>query len=398
MRLPYAERPLSDRLDEMVDRAIAERRIVGAVVLVARDGAPAYRRAAGLADREAGVAMRTDAIFRLASVTKPIVSAALMKLVEDGRVGLDDPVTRHLPDFRPRLPDGSAPAITLHQLLTHTSGLGYRFREMVPGPYDALNVSDGLDQPGLGMAENLRRLAEAPLLFAPGTGWGYSLGIDVLGAVIERVLDRPLPEAVRTLVTGPLGMTDTEFRVVDPARLAAAYADGTPEPHLMIDGIALPVPPPLEGGAVRFAPSRIFDAASYPSGGAGMAGTADDILHFFEAIRSGGGPILKPGTVKRMMAPQIAPELETRGPGWSFGYGWAVLADQALAGTPHATGSIAWGGVYGHSWFVDPVRKLSVVALTNTAFEGMNGAFTLEIRDAVYGVSEAGAERRDLVD
>lgn len=112
---------LQPRLDAVIDRAMAEKRIVGTVVVVARDGEIVYRRAGGLSDREAGTQMREDAVFRLASVTKPFVSATLMRLVEDGNLTLDDPVTRWLPDFRPRLADGSEPVITVRQLLTHTS-------------------------------------------------------------------------------------------------------------------------------------------------------------------------------------------------------------------------------------------------------------------------------------
>lgn len=371
------------RLDAAIDRAIAEQRIVGTVVLVAHDGDVIYRRAAGLADREAGVAMHEEAIFRLASITKPYVSATVMKLVEDGRFALDDAVTRFLPDFRPRLADGSEPVITLGQLITHTSGLSYRFLEPPQSAYHALDISDGLDQPGLSLPDNLRRLVAAPLKFAPGKRWNYSLGIDVLGGVIEQVMQRPLGDVVRELVTAPLGMTDTAFHVVDRARLVTPYADGKPEPQRMTDGIAVP----LFDGHGLFAPSRILDPASYPSGGGGMAGTARDTLRFLEAIRNGGAPILTPVTVADMKTAHFGAKAQTQGPGWGFGRGWAVLIDAALSGTPQANGTIQWSGAYGHSWFVDPANRLTVIALTNTAFEGMtvSGAYPNEIRDAVYG-------------
>ena len=116
-----------------------------------------------------------------------------------------------------------------------------------------------------------------------------------------------------------------------------------------------------------------------------MVGTAHDVLRFLEAIRGGGAPILELATVARMTADQVGPQAETSGPGWGFGYGWAVLADPAAAATPQSKGTFRWGGVYGHSWFVDPARALTVVALTNTAIEGMAGAFVTEVRDAVYG-------------
>ncbi len=373
--------PIESRLDAVIDGALAERRVVGAVVLVARNGEPAYRRAAGLADRETGVAMREDVIFRLASITKPIVTAAAMRLVERGVIALDEAVTRHLPSFQPALPDGTQPAITLAQLMTHSSGIGYRFWEPAESAYHRLNVSDGLDQPGLSLAENLGRLAQAPLLFAPGTAWRYSLGIDVLGGVMEAVTKRPLPDIVRDEVMAPLGLADTDFGVVDRTRLAAAYADGPDAPVRMEGTTTLT----MDEGVLRFTPDRIFDPASYPSGGGGMAGTAGDVLTFLEAIRKGGAPILKEETVASMMRDQVGTQAETQGPGWGFGYGWAVLDDPALASTPQSKGTLQWGGAYGHSWFVDPARELSVVAFTNTTVEGVNGHFVTDIRDAVYG-------------
>jgi CubicO group peptidase (beta-lactamase class C family) len=383
LALPAAAADLAGRLDAAIDRAVAERRIVGTVVLVARDGVPVYRRAAGLADREAGVPMREDTIFRLASVSKPLVSAAVMTLVEEGRLGLDEPVTGFLPGFRPQLADGRAPAITIGQLLSHAAGLSYGFFEPEDSRYKTLAVSDGLDiVPGLTLDANLQRLARTTLAFPPGGGWRYSLSIDVLGAVIEQVTGQTLAQAVAERVTGPLGLKDTGFAVTDPARLGAAYADGRPAPTRMTDNERVP----FAGNAVRFAPGRALDPTAYPSGGAGMVGTAGDVLRFLEAIRTGGGPILKPATVRAMMTDQVGPQAQTQGPGWGFGFGWAVLDDPAPTKTPQAAGTIQWGGAYGHSWFVDPANRLTVVALTNTAFEGMSGAYPTEIRDAVYGV------------
>lgn len=372
---------LASGLDAAIDTAIADARLVGTVVLVAREGEILYRRAAGFRDREAGAAMREDAIFRLSSVTKPLMAAAAMRFVERGLIALDQPVTRWLPDFRPALADGTRPPILLHQLLAHTAGLSYRFLEPDGSAYHRLDISDGLDQPGLALTENLRRLAEAPLVFAPGAAWRYSLGFDVIGAVLEAAADKPLSEIVREEVTEPLGLSDTGFAVSDPDRLAVAYVDGAGRPERMDGTVAAP----LWEGTVRFAPARILDPASFASGGAGMAGTAADILTFLEAIRTGGAPILRPGTVATMMHDRVGPQTWTQGPGWGFGYGWAVLADPALAATPQGKGTLHWGGVYGHSWFVDPVNALSVVMLTNTAFEGMCGRFVTDVRDAVYG-------------
>jgi len=371
-------------IDRVIDSALSDRRLVGAVVMVAHDGRPLYSRAAGLADREAAVPMREDAVFRLASITKPIVSAAIMRLVETGVLALDAPVTRWLPDFRPRLADGTRTVITIGQLLSHTAGLGYAFQE-AGGLYQRLGISDGLDLVDFDLDENLRRLAEAPLFYAPGTSWRYSLALDLLGAVVAAATGKTLGAVVRELVTGPLGLADTDFVAADPARMVTPYADGQPAPVRMTDGMAVP----LWGSHVIFAPSRIHHPEAYQSGGAGLAVTAGDVLRFLETIRTGGGPILAPETVATMLRDHVDPAVETRGPGWGFGYGWAVLRDPVAAGVPQSAGTIAWGGVYGHSWFVDPAKGLSVVALTNGAFEGMIGPFTQQLVSAVYETIDA---------
>ncbi|MCP3733320.1 beta-lactamase family protein [Sphingomonas sp. RP10(2022)] len=375
----------SARIDGAIDRALADNRLVGAVVLVARHGKITYRRAAGFLDREAGAPMRDDAIFRFASVSKPFVTAAAMRLVERGVIALDQPVVRWLPDFRPAVPNGAKPQITLHQLLTHTSGLSYGFLEPEGSAYHQLGISDGLDRPGRAMDDNLHRLAQAPLVFAPGTGWRYSLGIDVVGAVLEAATGDPLDAIVRNEITGPLRLADTGFAVTDLSRLAVPYADGAHGPVRIEGTITVPLPPQAGDGAIPFTPARIFDPASFPSGGAGMAGTAADLLTFLEVIRTGGAPVLKPETVAAMMRDQVGPQAETQGPGWGFGYGGAVLVDPAPSGTPQAAGTLQWGGAYGHNWFVDRVNGLSVVALTDTAFEGMCGQFVTDLRDAIYG-------------
>ena len=167
---------LAARLDPIIDAALSAHRIVGGVALVAQGGNLVYARAAGLADREAGRAMSRDAIFRASSLSKPIVTGAALALIEAGVMGLDDPVTRFLPDFKPTL-DGQTPTITIRQLLTHTAGLSYGFMQGDDGPYLKLGVSDGMDQPGLGFTEQLARVTQAGLFFPPGAAWLYSVSI-----------------------------------------------------------------------------------------------------------------------------------------------------------------------------------------------------------------------------
>ncbi|MBX5126868.1 beta-lactamase family protein [Rhizobium lentis] len=371
---------LATAVDAAITSALDDKRLVGTVVLVARDGEIAHRRAAGFADRESRLAMREDAIFRLASITKPIVTIAAMRLVEQGRMGLDDTVAKWLPDFRPRLPDGGEATIRIRHLLTHTSGLGYSFSEEDGGSYITAGVSDGLDQPGLPLAENLRRIASAPLRFAPGSDWQYSVAMDVIGGVIEAETGMPLGDAVAELVTRPLGLVDTAFSVRDRSRLAAAYMDASPEPALMGENAVVM----SLMGPIRFAPNRIFNPASYHSGGAGMAGTASDVLAVLETIRKGGAPLLSSETIKMMTTDQAGGHRQQYEPGSGFGFGWSVITDPVAAGVPFPAGTLKWGGVYGHSWFIDPVNGLTVVALTNTTLEGMWGKFTVDLREAIY--------------
>jgi CubicO group peptidase (beta-lactamase class C family) len=326
----------------VLDKAIAEERIVGAVVLVSREGKLVYHRAVGLADREASTPMREDTIFRYASVSKPIVAKAALALVEQGELGLDDPVTRYLPDFQPALPDGTTPTLTVRQLLTHTSGLSYPFLEPEDGPYHQANVSGGLDQPGLSFPENAARLASVPLVAPPGERFHYSMSTDVLGEVAARAAGITLPELVEQQVTGPLGMSDTTFVVTDPERLAVAYANDPGGPVRMSDGHAIP----YALSSVVYAPTRALDPSAYPSGGAGMAGTAGDLLAFLEDARRGAPEPLQVQTGSA--------DTSFLGEGVAFGWLGAVLVDPERAGSPARPGTVRWGGAYGHSWLVDP--------------------------------------------
>ena len=370
------------RIDEVIDRTLADKRLVGAVIKVAIDGVLVYSRAAGFADREMNRIMKEDALFRLASVTKPIVSTAALVLVAQGRLHLDDHVDRWLPEFRPRLQNGEFARLTIRHLMTHTAGLSYRFFQEENGSYQRAGVSDGMDQPGITLEENLRRLASVPLLYTPGTEWKYSIATDVLGAVIEKVTETPLSEAVYSLVTKPLGMSDTGFIAADPERLATAYTNDVPEPRPIHDPDSIAF---LEGTAgFRLAPGRALDGTAYPSGGAGMVGSAGDFLQLLETLRKGGAPLLPESMVHEMTTNQIGDLPMAFWPGRGFGLGITLLKDPAAADTPESPGTWRMGGTYGHSWFVDPKQRLSVVAFTNTALEGMSGQFTVDLCEAIY--------------
>ena len=368
---------LTARLDSVVEGAIAEARIVGSVTLVARDGQLVYARAAGWFDREAGIPMRRDAIFRLASVTKPMIAATALAMVERNLLGLDNAVADYLPWFRPRLADGTAPTILIRHLLSHTSGLTYSY------PDDPL-ISTGMNDSDLGYEETFTRIAAFPLAFAPGAGWTYGVNIDVLGAIIAATHGGTLDDALRHYVTGPLGMADTGFLVTDESRLAIPYADGTP-PHRMgaeetiSDG---------GGGSTTFHPARHFNPRAYQSGGGGALGTADDLLVFFEALRNGGTGILRPATVEMAVSNQVG-DLPRRpqDAGQRFGFFGAILADPEAAQSPQAPGTFRWGGVYGHDWSVDPANGLTILSMTNTAMEGCVGRYPKQVRNAVYGAA-----------
>ena len=379
----WAGAGLHRRLDAVLGRWVGSGRIVGATVQVLRDGNTVYRRAAGLADREAGRAATDDTIYRLALMTKAIVSATALALFDEGRLSLDDRVADWLPWFTPRLADGRQADITIRQLMTHTSGLTYAFLEPADSPWQALLGLEGLDDTPGTLEEAMRRVAAMPLVHEPGTEWRYSASTDVLGAVIERASGMSLPEAVAHSVTEPLGMTDTAFVAVDPARLAAAYRDGDMAAvRMAATGDRVPIG---EAG-VPFSPARATDPAAWPSGGGGMTGTAGDYAWFLEAIRTGGAPILTPASARLFTTHAIGGlRAWTEGEGWGHGLGAAVLVDPEAAETPQTIGTWQWGGVLGTHWFVDPGEWLTVVVLTNTSVAGVIGALPAEIRDAIYG-------------
>ncbi len=362
-----------ERVNAAVDAALGQR-IVGCVILINKDGQEIYARAAGLADREANVPMQRNAIFRLASVTKPIVATAILRLVDLGLIGLNDRVTRYLPWFTPANPDGSEADIRIHHLLSHTSGLVYG---RLPD-----NASGGLSGVINSLTETLQNLAKVPLAFAPGTGWDYGTGIDVLGGVLAAINGSDVEDAIARYVTGPLGMADTHFYVTDPRRLATPYADGTPpvrmgEPHGIWDQAGTTV--------TTFSPSRILNPAAPQNGGAGMAGTADDVMKMLEVYHGRPG-LLEPGTVAMALANQIG-DLPRRAQdaGKRFSFIGAVLDDAVAANNPAPLGTVDWGGAWGHNWVVDPVNRMTIVVCTNTTFEGCNGPFRDDILRAVYG-------------
>ncbi|AWH27874.1 MULTISPECIES: serine hydrolase domain-containing protein [Stenotrophomonas] len=358
--------------------------IVGAVVLVRQHGAWRHASASGLADWEQGLPMQRDQLFRLASVSKLLLTVVVLRLVQQGLLDLDVPVQRWLPQFRPALPSGETPDISLRQLLSHSSGLGYRFLEAdAQGPYARAGVSDGMDASPITLAENVRRIGQVPLQFAPGTQWLYSLGVDVAGAVAEAATGQRLQALFEQHLARPLGLRDTGFSTAEGQRLAVPYVDDLPQPHRLGEGETVPVYADTVG--IAYSPARATDATRFPSAGAGLVGSADDLMAVLEALRDvDHSQLLAPALAAQMVSLQVGRAGPPDPAGWGFGLGAAVLFDPAAAVTPQAMGTWRWGGAYGHSWFVDPQRGLSAVALTNTLYAGMHGPFVDALRDAIY--------------
>ena len=373
---------ITSRIDAALASASNEKRIVGAVIAVMQDGELIHLKPYGLANREQGKPMTEDAIFRLASITKPIVTAAAMRMIELGKFGLDTPVTDFLPDFRPKAPDGSTPTITIRHLLTHTAGLSYDFLQPPEGPYNTIPVSAGIGD-DVTMEENLARMVQAGLTFPPGAAWLYSVAIDVLGAIMAKIEGTDVEGAVKKYVTGPLDMTDTSFFVTDADRLVQPYSNAAPEPVAIGDGFKQPFIPGC--APINLGTSRAFSRTAFQGGGGCMNGKAKDIVRFLDTIRAGGAPILSRETTQQMMSNQVGPLRVIFDPtgNTAFGFGGAVLLDPVASGSFLSPGSWQWGGVWGHSWHVDPTRKLTIVNLTNTTLEGMVGQMVRDVQQAV---------------
>lgn len=358
--------------DKVIDEAVASGKLVGAVVVISKDGQIIHQRAAGLADREAGKPMQQDTIFRAASLTKPMVAATLLAMADKGLVRVDDPVTDYLPYFKPKLSDGSQPVITLKHLLTHTAGLIYDYSDKDP------RISAGLTDTDMHLDELLPLLGAQELSYPPGTSWFYSMAIDVLGGVVAKLHGGRLRDAVAHYVTEPLGMADTAFHVTDRDRLAVPYADGEDRPVRMGEPHAAKNP---WGGITRFSPARIFNEKAFECGGGGMATTGPDFIRFLNAMLADGGAVLRPETAKMAVQDQMGYERE---PGQAFSFLGSYTTDPARADLYWPAGTNNWGGIYGHIWSIDPVNRITMVSLSNTAFYGGELAFPRALRKAVY--------------
>ena len=364
------------QIDVLLQQAVERKQVAGAVALLARDGKLGYLRAKGFQDVEAGKEMTTDTLFRIASMSKPVTSVAVMILVDDGRLTVTDPVSKYLPEFKnPKvLMPGSGgdsklvPAsreITIRDLLTHTSGLTYRFMAQKPFAelYHKADICDGLTRPSFTLAENVRRLASLPLLHQPGSAFQYSLSTDVLGRLVEVISGQDLESFMRSRIFEPLGMNDTYFDLPTDktGRLAVVYEPG-PDKRIRRVGEE----PVHKGELVYCVTCPYRGQRGYCSGGAGLTSSAADYARFLQMLLNGGQwngtRILKPATVREMTSNQIG-DLKFMSPTDRFGYGFGIVAgagkDQVAA-----VGSYSWGGFYNTGFWVDPEKKLVGVLMT----------------------------------
>jgi CubicO group peptidase (beta-lactamase class C family) len=356
------------RVDRLLDKYVSSGQLAGVVALALRDGKPFYERATGWRDREEQKPMLNHTLFRIASFTKAVTSAAVLLLVEEKKIGLHDPLSKYIPQFAgARVMVHSAetntwaaePAIrpiTIHQLLTHTSGISYGTQGEIAEIYRAEGLGPalgspwnltGLDAPICDIAE---KLADLPFTKQPGEGFTYGYSTDILGCVIERASKQSLDAFIRKRITGPLAMNDTYFFIpaMDRDRLATVYGtkDGKAERLGML-------------GNYSDGPKKCY------SGGAGLLSTAADYGKFLEMIRLGGTvnglKILKEESVKLMTTSQIG--VSAAGRGFGFGYGFETTERAGVNGK-ESVGSFGWTGAYGTFYRVDPTERLTIILLT----------------------------------
>jgi CubicO group peptidase (beta-lactamase class C family) len=358
-----------ERITSTVQKNIDDKRIAGAVTMIVRHGKVAWLKAQGMMDREAGKPMRPDAMFRICSMTKPITSLAVMMLYEEGRFLLDDPVSKYIPEFKsPKVyvkPSSGAPyaipasrEITIHDLLTHTSGLTYQWNPDLGPLYAKANVASGLLPYDGTIGDSVKRLAAQPLLFNPGERFEYSLGIDVLGYLVEVVSGKPLDEFFRTRIFEPLGMKDTYFYVPDAKldRLATAYT------YYADKGLQrFPDKPIVEGSFAYTADYPYAPPRKLFAGGAGLVSTAADYARFCQLMLDGGKAgntrLISRKTVELMTHDQLGKV----GPDQAFGIGFGIDGIKAPLSELGSPGEYNWGGFFYTAFVIDPKEEMITI-------------------------------------
>jgi len=368
------------RLGTVLSGEVASGRLPGAVALVARRGRVAFFESFGRRDPANGAPLAKDAIFRIYSMTKPIVSVAAMMLWEEGRFLLSDPIGKYLPelaDLKVAVQRGAeielvpaARPITIQDLLRHTSGLTYEFRGN--GPVHKMYMAAKIYNRHQSNADQVATLGKMPLLHQPGTQWEYSRSTDVVGRLIEVLSGSSLGEYLERNILAPLGMIDTAFHVPtsDHERLAEAFAKD-----------------PDTGAGVQLI--NVKEAPGFESGGGGLVSTAGDYARFLQMLlnhgRLDGVRLLSRKTVELMTADHLgpisgAPDLLL--PGYGFGLGFAVRLQAGISPVPGSIGQYFWGGLAGTTFWVDPAEQLFALMLIQAP--GQRDYYRNLFRDLVY--------------
>jgi CubicO group peptidase (beta-lactamase class C family) len=368
------------RLTDVLRGEIDRGRVPGAVALIARRGKLGYFEALGARDPASAAPMHKDTIFRIYSMTKPIVSVAAMMLWEEGQFMLNDPIAKYLPELANRQVAVEragkielVPAerdITIQDLLRHTSGLTYEFRGTAP--VQKMYMDAKIFRRNQTNADQVATLASLPLMHQPGARWEYSRSTDVVGRLIEVLSGDSLGKFLHDRILAPLGMSDTDFHVPHQKhqRLAEAFAKD-----------------PEAGTAVQLL--EVKEKPSFESGGGGMVSTAMDYARFLQMLLNGGTldgqRLLSRKTVEFMTADHLgpvtgAPDLLI--PGYGFGLGFAVRLHPGIAQVPGSVGQYYWGGLAGTTFWVDPAEQLFALMLIQGP--GQREYYRVLFRDMVY--------------
>jgi CubicO group peptidase (beta-lactamase class C family) len=364
----------------------------GALTVIWRRGRVAHHSMVGAMDMGRAIAMREDAIFRLYSMTKPVTAVALLMLMEEGRIALDDSVARFVPCFADlKVQGGHSPkrAMTVLDLLRHTAGFTYGFHNRTPidAAYRAQRIAE-FDTEG-GLPAMIAQLEKLPLEYSPGEAWIYSVAIDVVGYLVQIVSGQRYADFVRERILAPLKMMDTDFQVATSkrGRLAACYVLRNGRLELFYD--------PQDSS--WFAPPKL------ESGGGGLSGTVEDYLRFCRMLLNkgelDGARLLSPKTVALMTANHLpgggeiadmspAPDAfnESGYRGIGFGLGVAVTLDPARVGIPGTRGEFAWGGMASTAFFVDPKEDMTVIFMTQAIVDTARRVrLRRDLRSLIYG-------------
>jgi len=381
------------RIDSLVQEYVDKKWIAGATVLVARNGKIVYYKGLGYDDVDKKTPMKKDAICRIASQTKAITSVAVMMLYEDGKILLGDPISKYIPEFKnPRVLDKFNPAdttyttvaakreITIHDLLTHTSGIAYAqigSKESNAIYYKA-GVVGGIGVDKIILADKMKILGRLPLMHQPGEKWTYGLNTDLLGYLIEIVSGMSLDQFFRKKIFEPLGMKDTYFYLPPDKRnrLATLYKEDSTK-HIEKDGET------YELNGILYVNYPAMNGTYY-SGGGGLSSTAYDYSIFMQMLLNGGEyngkRILSRSTIRMMTANQIGDlDIGTD----KFGLGFGIATEKSAASSPASVGTFSWGGMFSSSYWIDPKERI-VAQLFLQQFPNSHGDIHEKFKALVY--------------